>query len=147
MGQDQIKKPSEDKVQGKLSDGKGLDESEVLGKVEKFKKSLAVGEKYGYKIREEGGKNVVTLPENNEEVTLEKGESVLVINGDSEYRWVVEDPEDVISAINKFKDDKGFSVVLIEDLATGKTVSKPGEIDTQAAVLFLDIRRHNKAGK
>ena len=149
MSQEQVRRDGEEApILQEETGSHTVDVSTEKARVQKFSESVkSIGVKYGYNVDiDNEGNRVVILPE-GDQVTLQPNESILVINGDANYRWIVETPEEIIQGIDKYKDDKGFSVMIINDMSTGKAISDVGEIDQQSGVIFLDVKRHNKAGK
>lgn len=90
------------------------------------------------------------LDEDGEEksIVLEPDERLLVINQNAAFRFVVQTPEDILEAIHIYTTEMKITTYLVTDMATGVAVSDVGTIDMGGpSVLFLEISRHNKAGK
>lgn len=104
-------------------------------------------ESYGYGIKSAvDGRFAydVTLPD-GKELQLTKSERLFVINQDPNYRFIVEDPEDILTAIGTFTEEAGYAHFLVKDLASSKHIKSPADLGTDVA-LFVTISRHNKAG-
>ncbi len=106
------------------------------------------GVSYGYTIRRnDAGSRFfwhVTMPD-GKEIELTATERLLVINQDPNYRFVVTTPEDVLSSIATFTEEKGYATFLVTEMATGRHIRSPEDLGNEV-VLFLQIARHNKAG-
>ena len=95
----------------------------------------------------------VTFPEEDEDgneknVVLEPDERLLVINQNAAFRFVVSSPEDVLEAIHIYTTEMKITTYLVTDMSTGNSISDVDNLDlTGPSILFLEISRHNKAGK
>ena len=69
---------------------------------------------------------------------------LMVING-SPYAFV-DSPSATISAVHEFTKEAGIATCVIEDEITGKYIGGPNDFYDISAILFLTIKRHNKAG-
>ena len=98
--------------------------------------STATDGRFAYNINMPDGK----------ELQLTKSERLFVINQDANYRFIVEDPEDIMTAIGTFTQEAGYAHFLVKDLASEKHIKSAADLGTDV-VLFVSIERHNKAGK
>jgi len=99
---------------------------------------------YGYQIAESDDGYSVAFPD-GKDIELGAGERLLVINKNASYRFIVEDPEDVLAAIGTFTEEAGYAHFLVKEMASGKHIKSPNDLGDDV-VLFLEITRHNKAG-
>ena len=87
----------------------------------------------------------VATPE-GKEIDLVSCERIISINQNADYRYIVSTPEDVMKAVGEFTHAMGYAHFLIKDISSNKFIANPGDIG-QDVILFLEISRHNKAGK
>ena len=114
--------------------------SQTMSFEENYKRAI---NNLGYKETSPG---TVELPDGTE-VKLEKGEKILLINGDIQYRWIVSSADEILQGITQFNKDKGFNVVYIKDSVTGNTVDSAEDLYKKTEqIVSVEIVRHNKAG-
>jgi hypothetical protein len=87
----------------------------------------------------------VTTPE-GKEIDLVSCERIISINQDADYRYIVSTPEDVMKAIIEYTTDKGFAHFLTKDISTNRYIASVDDVG-QEVILFMEVTRHNKAGK
>lgn len=103
---------------------------------------------YGYKVvSATDGRFAydISMPD-GKELQLTKSERLFIINQDSNYRFIVEDPEDILTAIGTFTQEAGYAHFLVKDLASSVHIKSPADLGTDV-ILFVTISRHNKAGR
>ena len=90
---------------------------------------------YGFKV---------TFPDNGQDYDIDRTERVVVIN--NEYRVAVSTPEEIMGAIQEFTAGNGWKHFVVRDVATGSALA-PGRVNMKPVIIFLEVERHNKAGK
>lgn len=103
----------------------------------------------GYTIERVSGRFTykITPPKGAAEIVLTAHERLLVINDDPNYQYVIDDAEGVLQAIGEFTAEVGYTTFIVKDMSTGKAIATKTDVTNDAVVLFLQIDRHNKAGK
>lgn len=84
----------------------------------------------------------ITTPD-GKNIRVEEDEKLLVIN--SEPKFVVKTPEDVLTAIKKYSQDKGYTVFTVNDICQNKKISTENDIVKDQHIIMLSIQKHNKA--
>jgi hypothetical protein len=79
-------------------------------------------------------------------IELEGNDRLLVLNNNNNYRFIVNSPEDIISAIGTFTTEQNIGTYLVTNMETGGSITGIHEIDERVAGIFLTISKHNKAG-
>lgn len=78
-------------------------------------------------------------------VDLPLQQRILVINRDSNYRFILEHPEDLFKAIRIFTDEMNYAHFLVKEISSGQYIKSSEDLSTDV-LLFIEIQRHNKAG-
>lgn len=96
-----------------------------------------------YKISSTKKGKVVTTP-NGKRVTMKDEDFLVVIN--EEPLYVVKDAADVMTCIREYANEKGMRTFVVSDLAQSKSIGTKKDVASpEDHVLFLEIKRHNKA--
>jgi len=97
---------------------------------------------HGYKIEDKKNGFQVRVP-NGREYFVSRQQRILVINMDKKI--LVEQPEDVLFAIDDFCRKGGITNYILKDLSVGRAVL-PQNVDKSPVIIFVQVERHNKAG-
>ena len=102
---------------------------------------------YGYKFESTRVGFTITTPE-GKTIELKASERFLVINNNADYRWIIEKPEDLFTAVAIYCKAQGITTYVIKNVETGKPVNEVKDLgDVNCIAIFLTIERYNKAGK
>jgi len=103
----------------------------------------------GYTIKplKEKGKDKIriTLP-SGKSVKIKPEQSLLVINDEPKY--VVTTPQDVVTCIRNYSVDKGMRTFTVDDITQNKKIGTENDVQVpDNHIMFLSIKKHNKAAK
>lgn len=97
---------------------------------------------HGYKVAQSSDGFSVTLP-NGRVHNVSAKERILVIN--QEKHIALTTPEDIVASIVDYANEKNITHYTITDMSLGRTIT-PKMINTNPVLIFIEVRRHNKAG-
>lgn len=97
---------------------------------------------HGYNVAQTSDGFSVTLP-NGRVHTVSAKERILVIN--QEKHIALTTPEDIVASIVDYANEKNITHYTITDMSLGRTIT-PKMINTNPVLIFIEVRRHNKAG-
>lgn len=145
--------------------------SDTSGRYEIFKKSQSVGKAVSKETVVAGETVKDKLPEANEsdlrgfkidnikykgspmkkvttpdgkKIRMKPNQKLLVINNEPKY--LVENPEDVVTCFRKYALDNNLTVFTIDDLKQNRKISNDKDVQiTDDHILFMSIKKHNKA--
>ena len=83
---------------------------------------------------------------NDKSIILESYEQLIVINNSPLFRFIVSKPDEILDAIGICTAEMGITTYLVSDTSTGKAISSVKDIN-KTSIVFLNINRHDKAGK
>lgn len=105
---------------------------------------------YGYSVKKVFGGYLITTPDTNQTVILDKNQRIVVVNNDPKYRWKVSKPEHVITAlqtaVKEYTQDNNIGSFVVKNICTGKSIKNFSEVDTTPVILFVSVMPYNKAG-
>lgn len=115
--------------------------SEALGSFDPESVRIPV-DTHGFKIEDKRNGFQVRFP-NGREHFISRQQRILVINMDKKI--LVEDPEDVLFAIDDYCRKGGITNYILKDLSVGRAVLAQN-VDKSPVIIFVQVERHNKAG-